>query len=153
MSQPRTPRQLVELYLSCLLDDGSFVVSDERVFRHFGNWVVLLRSDDYRVQVFVDRGEVWLKCGPNWDPPGWQAGPWIIIEDILTYLGESSESLARMHSTVEEQLAILAEMLCTHRGEVRDVLVEQNWENNRTELERITRDRQEAVERKLGIVE
>ena len=77
----------IETHFFYLFDEYGFRVFSSTIWHEsFGNWVVVLLSDGFRITLFHDRGDVTLLVGPLWSPPGWQAGPWYDLPLVVEFL-------------------------------------------------------------------
>lgn len=95
-----------------LFDEYGFTWVTEQYFESFGNWAVVLQSDQCgRIRIMQDRGEVFLACGPQWSPVSWDAGPWYNLDTVVRYLSNGEEHFNPALGETEQQLENLAETL------------------------------------------
>lgn len=110
MTHPTIVEQ-IKKYFRYLFDESGFTVVSETYFDSFGNWVVVLASDDCRLRFFQDRGEVSIAVSPLWSPPGWQAGPWFDLPIVTAYLTQGQYTWEYAPGSTEQQLERLAGIL------------------------------------------
>ena len=127
----------IKKHFHYLFEDYDFTVFSETYFESFGNWVVVLLSDDFRIRLFEDRGDVTLAVGPLWSPPGWQGGPWHDLTRITAFLTQGKDIWEYKRGTTDEQLQRLAGILRPYCDQIRELLQEEVYQQNKEKLRRV----------------
>lgn len=135
MTHPTTVVEQVRKYFAYLFDDYDFDVISDTHFQNFGNWVVVLRSNDCRIRFFQDRGEVSVAVGPLWSSPGWQAGPWFDLTVITAFLTQGKSTVEYESGKTGRQLKRLANILRPYCDEICELFQEKVFQQKRVELE------------------
>ncbi len=130
-----TVMEQIKKYFGYLFDEYGFDVIAETYFESFGNWVVVLQSDDCRVRIIQDRGEVSVAVGPLWSPPGWQAGPWFDLAVITAFLTQGKGTLEYRPGRTDQQLERLANLLRSHCDQICELFQDKVFQQKRVELE------------------
>jgi hypothetical protein len=117
-----------------------------RRFKHFGNWVVLLYSPDFRIRIYCDRGEVTLAIGPDWLPQNWEAGPWFDLAIVLEFITQQQYDLRMTikEATENEQIMILSEYLENHIDQIKVIFSEQIFKKQQKRLNQL-HEKKEAL--------
>lgn len=76
-----------------LFDKYHFKIASETYFDSFGNWIVVLASDDYCVRLSQDRGYIDVAIGPLCQQSSWETGPWFNLDMVLLFVSEGKDSL------------------------------------------------------------
>lgn len=124
-----------------LFNDYGFNVISETHFESFGNWVVVLASDDFRIRLFEDRGEVTISVGPLWSPPGWQAGPWYDLTFTIEFLTQGKDLFEYEGGKTEQQLERLAGVLRAYCDQIHELFQEEVFRQKQEELELLVEQR------------
>ncbi len=126
-----------------LVEGHGFTRVAELHFESFGNWVVVLQSDECgRIRIMQDRGEVDVACGPIWSPATWDVGPWYSLNTIVRYLSNGEEQLNPVAGEMEEQLEYLAEVLRANLRVICRLFSDDVFLDKKTELDAL----QQAIE-------
>lgn len=125
----------IKKYFGYLFDDYGFDVISETCFESFGNWVVVLRSNDCRLRIVQDRGEVSIAAGPLWSPLGWQAGPWFDLRVITAFLTQGKVMPEYIPGKTDQQLERLSNLLRSYCDQICELFQERVFQQKRAELE------------------
>lgn len=141
MTHPRVMDQ-IRKYFDYLFDANGFEVISESYFQSFGNWVVVLQSDDCRIRFLQDREEVSIAVGPVWSPPGWNAGPWFDLSIVIAFLTREKEILERRLGNTDQQIEYLADTFRSYLDQICELFREDTFRQQRDKLE-LLRDQSE----------
>jgi hypothetical protein len=141
MTHPKVVDQ-IRKYFDYLFDANGFEVISETYFQSFGNWVVVLQSDDCRIRFLQDRGEVSIAVGPVWSPPSWNAGPWFDLSIVIAFLTPKKEILERRLGNTDQQIEYLADTFRTYCDQICELFREDTFRQERDKLE-LLRDQSE----------
>lgn len=130
-----TSLEQIRKYFGYLFDEYGFNVVAETHFESFGNWVVVLQSDDCRIRIIQDREEISVALGPLWSIPGWQAGPWYDLAVITAFLTQGNSTVEYRSTTTDRQLEQLAEVLHSRYDQIRELFQGETFRQRQAELE------------------
>lgn len=151
------PKELVKQYFAYLFQTYGFTIGSFVRFPHFGNWAMVLLSDNCRILFFQDRGELSMSFGPlglneTWDGKPrttWDSGPWYDVGFVLAYLGLDKSLIAKSYPSdrVDKQMKEIAEKLLPHIEKVCELFRADRFWSKKEELERFCN---QVIERQLN---
>lgn len=142
----RDIENIIQKFFNYLFTKFKFHIVNIRKYKHFGNWVVLLYSPDFRIRIYCDRGEITLAIGPDWLPQNWEAGPWFDLAVVLEFLTQQQYDLRMTikEATENEQIMILSEYLENHIDQIRTIFSKKNFDKHKKRLNKI-HEKKEAL--------
>jgi hypothetical protein len=114
---------LVQKHFGYLVSDQGFEVVQRETFRHFDNAQVVFQSENCRIRVLVDRGEVYVDAAPL--PPVEHC--WIDLGTLIAFLKnddlDNSYDIEIPHqgdriARLEAQIQQLAALLLDHCSQI-----------------------------------
>ncbi len=129
-----------------LIHDHGFAVASERHFESFGNWIIILQSDNCgRIRISQDRGEVFLDLGPQRFQSGLETGPWFNLDLVVRYLTASREGFETSLETQELQMQKLASALHKYIDQACLLFQSNEFDRHQAELETLRGTLERAV--------
>ena len=129
---------LIKKHFPVLFGVDARVIYQEFRTQHFGNWIVVLQTDGFRVRIYRDRSEVFLSVGPVWAHPGWQGGPWYDIEVAVAYITQYSNFIGKYKGELkvtEPQISRLSEIFGQYYDQIQALFVETEFTKHSQELQ------------------
>ncbi len=126
----------VKKHFHYLIEQYGFSVIHEEVFPSFDNAEVVFQSQDCRIRVLRERGEIYVDASPL--PP---IDYWVDLASIVKFLTQGTESWQYEHiggdyeSRIEWQLVRVAEKLRPYIMQVCELFRKEVFERKRSELE------------------
>ena len=126
----------------------NFKVISETHFESFGNWVVILGSDDYCIRLLQDRGYTDMALGPSRPQPNWDTGPWFNLDLVLSFVSGGSENLSKLQqpfNNLTQQLAELSRAYQPYSEAIKDIFKQDSYSGNEERLRAAQKQWQDQV--------
>lgn len=135
---------VIQQKFTYLFQECKFSIDFEKSFDSFGNWVVVLVSEDCRLRFFQDRGEITVSIGPLWNPPSWEAGPWFDLFLVLEYLTKRTDERRYQFDSMYQQLEYLSSVLHPHCSQACELFKPDVFSIKESELRLLEKKRNKA---------